>query len=473
MKVLLVSAPYTIYGGLEGVGGKVAPLNLGYLASSLKKYKGNISVSILDADALRIPYQKLKGIFEKEKPDIVGVSAPSAVYSQSLKVCEIVRELNSNTKIIMGGSHPTAMPLETVKEKAIDFVVYGEGEVTLCELIDSFEKGDTGYNLINGIAFKDKDGNPVLTEPRGLAEDLDSVPFPARELMPMDVYFISPTKRSTGRKTGNMISSRGCPFNCTYCMAKVMWQGRVRFRSPRNVVDEIEECVNKYGIGEILFHDEFFALKHSRVRQICGEILRRKLDIFWACMSRAGSVNAAILKEMKGAGCRLISFGLESGSQVILNNIRKSNTIDNARESISLVKEAGIRTHASYMVGNIGETDKTMRETINLAKELNTDVAAFFMATPYPGTEFYKEAVKKGYLRKDVEWKDFSMLSKNKPTLNMPGMSAKRMERWQKRANIEYYVRLRYLFMKLAQIRNLDDILNVFRGIRLLFRLVK
>jgi ubiquinone/menaquinone biosynthesis C-methylase UbiE len=210
----------------------------------------------------------------------------------------------------------------------------------------------------------------------------------------------------------------------------------------------------------------------ERVIEICEEITRRKLDIAFICMSRVGRfVNKEILKVMKRAGCKQISFGIESGSQKVLNAMKKGTTIKDARDSIKLVKDVGIKTHASYMIGNIGETKETIKQTIEFAKELDTDIAAFFVTSPLPGTELWNEAVSKGYIKEDFEWIDFSPLSKNESVLDLPGLCSKEIKKWHRRVVKEYYLRPKYILKQVFGQKGEVDILNLIDGFKILLRL--
>jgi len=236
---------------------------------------------------------------------------------------------------------------------------------------------------------------------------------------------------------------------------------------------EIEECINKYGIREFNFHDELFTVDKKRTIEFCQEVVKRKLEIVSVCMIRVDFADEETLRWMKRAGCRKIMFGFESGSQMILDLMKKHVAMEKAEEAVKLVKKIGIKTAGNFMLGNIGETEKTIRQSIDLAKKLNCDTMAFFVASPYPGTEFYQIAKQKGYFRKDVDWKDFTLVSNNLPPLDLPGLPAKEILRWQKRAYWEYYLRPRYIWQKIAGIRSWIDILNLWNGAKLFLRLEK
>lgn len=472
MKVLLLNPPFTEYAGLKGHGGKALPLNLAYLAGYLKQQKPYMDIVILDCEGLSLSYNQIEKELHRINPDIVGITTSTPAYAQVLEVARRIKKVDKSIKVVVGGPHPTALPEDTVKESDIDIAVLGEGEVTFFEIVNTIEKNNDIADVL-GIAYKDRFGKIHRNPQRPMIKDLDALPFPARELFPLEIYRPPPTKRISNKKPGNMITSRGCPYTCTYCMATVIWRHRVRFRSVGNVVDEIEHCVRDFGIGEINFHDELFTLKKNRTIEICREIRRRKLDVVWVCMVRVDYISDEVLREMKLAGCRKIMFGFESGSQMILDKMKKKVALDKAEQAVRSVKKAGIKTAGNFMFGNIGETEATIRQSIELAKKLNTDTCAFFIASPYPGTEFYEIAKNEGYLRNDLEWKDFCLVSNNLPPLNLPGLPAVRLLELQKKAYREYYLRFRYVFEKLTGIRSIVEIKNLLNGALLFLRIEK
>jgi radical SAM superfamily enzyme YgiQ (UPF0313 family) len=470
MKVLLLNPPFAEYAGLKGHGGKALPLNLAYLAGYLRQQRPALELSVLDCEGRSLTYDQIENEIRTIGPDIVGITAPTPAYAQVVEVVARIKEIDSHIQVILGGPHPTALPQETLSETNIDIAVLGEGERSFYEIVDAIDQKRSLAD-IKGIAFKDSTGNIIHNPQRPLIDKLDDLPFPARDLFPLELYYPPPTKRVSDKKPGNMITSRGCPYACTYCMASAMWKRKVRLRSAPNVVDEIEHCVKDFGIGEFNFHDELFTLNKKRTIEICREIRRRKLDICWVCMVRVDYVSDEVLEEMKLAGCRKIMFGFESGSQMILDKMKKKVALERAEEAVKAVKRAGIRTAGNYMFGNIGETEKTIYQSIELAKKLNTDTCAFFIASPYPGTEFYEIAKRKGYLRKELDWKDFCLVSNNLPPLDLPGLPAARILELQKKAYREYYLRFKYILGKLKMLKSPVDVKNLIDGALLLFRI--
>lgn len=463
MKVLLINPPFTHYGGLEGHGGKATPLNLGYLASYLRERGKGYEVSILDAEALDMLFEDIEYEIKKQIPSVVGITSSTPAYTNAIKIAEICKKVNPKIFVVIGGVHASAFPQRTLTE-GFDYVVIGEGEETFFDLLETIRNNKPIFN-VNGICYKDGK-EAVLTKPRRLIENLDVLPFPARDLMPHHLYQPPPTKRVSTFNATSITSARGCPFSCNFCSAHVVWTRRYRHRSAVNVADEFEYCINTFNMREFIFTDELFTLKLDRASAICEEIINRNLKIAWVCMCRVGQVTEGILKLMKKAGCKEISFGIESGDERILDTMHKGITLDKARESIRLTKKVGIHTHASYMIGNLGETEESIRNTINFAKELNTDIAAFFVATPLPGTELYEKALAMGYIRKETEWKDFSPLSKTNPVINFPHLPSSLLMQWHRRAIKEYYMRPKYILKKIFSLRSKADILNIYNGLK-------
>lgn len=470
MKIILINPMFTLYGGVKGHGGSSPPINLGYVASYVRSQKPHYDLSILDAEALKLTYKDVENHVARERPDVVGITANTPAFHHVTNIAKSCKNVDKKIKVVVGGPHPSGLPEKTIRVRTIDYVVVGEGEVTFFELLNALEQGKN-LNTVDGLLYKEHD-QIIRTQPRELLKNLDILPFPARDLMPHDLYAPAPTKRVSNFQATSICSARGCPFDCTFCGAKLVWQRKYRFRSSKNVVDEIEHCV-AWGVREFNFTDELFTANAERVHELCEEILQRNLDIAFTCMSRVGAFVAKdMLQVMKKAGCKQISFGIESGSQTVLDTMHKKIRIDEARDSIQLVKDAGIKTHASYMIGNLEETQETIRQTIELAKELNTDIAAFFVTSPFPGTELWNEAVRRGYVREDVKWIDFSPLSsQGVPVLNLPDLSSEEIKAWHKRAIREYYLRPRYIAKRLFGLKSRVDILNLINGIKIFLRI--
>jgi len=474
MKILLINPPFTKFGGLEGQGGKTAPLNLAYLAAYLRKYKKpRPEIKILDAEGLRMSMKEVDQEIENFQPNLIGMTMPTPAYECVKEIAKRAKKMLTNVFIVAGGPHPSAFPETLIKEiPEIDFSILGEGEVPFLKLVTALENKS---NLANVPALSYKMGGKVVFNPeRAFIEDLNSMPFPARDLLPNEIYYPSlPKKMGTTRGyLANMFTSRGCPYNCTYCESKRIWNQNVRLRSANNVVDEIEQCVKKYGASELIFHDDIFPLNRERTIEICRKIKERNLNIYWACMTRVNFVWKDVMETMKEAGCRLVNFGFESGSEEILKNIRKGTTLKQAREAMKICNNIGLRTMGNFMIGNIGETEETIKQTIKFAKELNPHTIGVFVTIPYPGTDLYCQAKELGYLNEKIPWKNYASVATSEPPMVLPNLSPRRLRYWQARALREFYFRPAYVWKRIKEIRNIKDIKTLFDGIILFLKIV-
>jgi radical SAM superfamily enzyme YgiQ (UPF0313 family) len=244
-----------------------------------------------------------------------------------------------------------------------------------------------------------------------------------------------------------------------------MWDGKYRYRSPENVICEIEELVNGYGVSEFNFNDDLFTANKKRLERFCELIIEKQFDIHWVCMSRADYIHPEILKLMKKAGCGKIAMGLESGSQTVLNAMNKHVDLHKSLEAVREIKKTGIKVGVSFVIGHIGETEETIKETIKLAKKCNPDTVAFFQASPYPGTEFYRMVKEAGYLRPDIRWSDFAIVSNQISTVNLPGLPAEAIHKWVKKAYRSFYLSPKYISSRFIHIRSLHDLKNLVLGL--------
>lgn len=452
MKVSLVNplAPQIESSVVLGI--TVPPLGLAYIAAVLEE--NGHAVRIIDAQALGISLPQIKREIEKDQPDVVGVTSTTPTVREALSTIRTAKEACPNAITVMGGPHVSFLPTETLQKcEQLDVACVGEGEQTMLELAQTIERR-TSLSNVRGIVYRSGD-HIVKTPPQPLIDDLDSLPFPARHLLPMDKYTI------LGKKSiiGHLITSRGCPFNCTFCASSLLFGKRFRGRSPKNVVDEIEQVVSEYNPGSIEFSDDEFTLDRKRAEGICDEIKRRGLSILWACSSRVDTVSRDLLRKMKEAGCFLIYYGVESGCQRILNLMRKGTRIKQVIDAIRWTKEVGIETLASYIIGFPGETKKEIEKTITFAKRLNTDYAQFSLATPYPGTELYDSAKEKSFLLTE----DWSQYTAGKPIILNNDCSKEDLMRLLTKAYKSFYLSPRILLRHLRK-RHLPLILRAIRS---------
>lgn len=472
-KVLLVNAAFNKYGGIKGHGGSSVPLNLCYLAAFGRDKHPDVDFKILDAEALGLSHENTAEEALQYSPDLIGITTNTCVFESVIALTKILKERLPNANIILGGPHVSALPERSLEESEADFVTIGEGEYTLGELIERIKSDKRDYNSISGLAYRDENGSIKVNSQRALIDNLDTIPFPARDLVDNNLYQPPPTKRVSLGANTLIATSRGCPFNCGFCGAQTVWTRKTRRRSPESVVDEIESCVKDHGIISFNFTDELFTSDKRHVLEICRLIRERELKIAWVCSARAQRLDKETLEEMKRAGCHEISFGIESGNCKILKKIDKALDLGEAQRVVSLTKRVGITTHASYILGYIDETEETIKDTINFAKRLNTDVAAFFIASPLPGTPLYNEAKEKGFLRSNASWSDYSPLSNNESVLALPNLSTSVIREWHRRAIKSYYFRLKYIASRLARLRHWYEVVNILAGFKIFFRIKK
>lgn len=430
MKVLLVQPPIPSEVELYSTAEMVAPsMGLAYLAAVLERY--GYRVEILDAPAFQLSHKQLPEEFRRRKPDIVGVTATTAVAPSAFKTARIAREVLPESLIVMGGPHITFLPERTLEEEpSIQVGVVGEGEYTLLELVQAWEEGGD-LRRVKGIVYREN-GRIRFSKPRPLIENLDELPFPARHLLPMDRYKVFGKHETLGL----IFTSRGCPYNCTFCSSSLIFGKKFRARSPRNVVDEIEEFVDRYKSNRIEFVDDLFIFDKKRVLEICREIKRRGLDVVWVCSARSDLVDGELLKALRDAGCVMIYLGVESGVQRVLNLMRKGIKVEQSIRAVRLAKDAGLQVVASFVLGTPGETWEEALETIRFAKRLDPDFVQFSLATPFPGTELYRYAKEKGLLLTE-DWTKYTVL---KPVMRTEELSERELKKLIKKAYFDFYL---------------------------------
>jgi len=467
MRVVLINPSFNRYGGLAGHGGRMAPINLCYLAAYGREKHPDVEFSIIDAEVHGLSHEETATQVADTEPDLIGITANTCAFDSVIKLSVLLREKFPQARLLIGGSHPSALPESALVESGADFISIGEGEITFAQLLAQLKDGDEDWSKIPGIYFRDADGSVRPGSPAQLIPDLDVLPLPARDLVDNSLYHPAPTKRVRGGPHTLLVAGRGCPYNCGFCSAQTVWTRKSRGRSAANIVAEVEHCINEYGIRSFNFTDELFTVKKKRVLEICQAFIDRKLDMNWVCSARAHHLDMETLEAMRDAGCREISFGIEAGNQEVLKRIDKALDLDEAERVVKLTKKAGIKTHASYMFGYLGETEKTMRETINFAKKLNTEIAAFFIASPLPGTPFYTEAMAAGYLREDATWINYSPLSNLDGVISYPHLSAETIRDFHRKAIRSYYLRPAYILRRLYSLRQWHEVENLFSGLKL------
>lgn len=370
-------------------------------------------------------------------PDFLVCETSTPSFTNDAGVVGLLKKELPRLKVVFLGPHVSALPEESLKTDNIDCVVVGEYEESLLEYV---EKGPEGTR---GIAYR-SNGRVVVNGPRDYIEDLDSIPFPARDLLPNYKYF-DPILRNPFTF---LLGGRGCPYRCIFCNWPQTISGRkYRVRTAQNIVDEIAHLLKDYEFKSILFNDDTFTANRNHAIAVCEEILRRKLRFSWACYARADTEDEGLLRKLKEAGCYLLKVGIESSNQKILDNVKKGYVVKNIRKGVRLMLDLGFHVHATFVIGLPGETKETIQDTINFAVELSPTTVQFSSAIPYPGTEFYD------YLQRNKNitagnWEEFMPL---RPVFEYPSLPADEIINSVKQAYRQYYLRPKYVKIALRE----------------------
>lgn len=366
------------------------PLGLGYITAVLKQNGYNAKV----LDMFDYDWAEVSSSISKENPDIVGVSCLTNARANSLRTAKIAKEVNPQAKVILGGPHASCMYKQILEHYPVDAVVIGEGEITAVELTRAFEAG-SDLKAVAGIAYK-KNGEVTVTGARAFIRDLDSLPFPAHEQFDLSRY--KKEGVDVNKRMVDIITSRGCPFKCLFCSSCKFWGKIWRYRSVKNIVDEIELLNKGLGVDAFNFSDDIFTIRKGNVIEMCKEILERGLRITWFAQSRVNCISEEMLGWMKKAGCKTIAFGIESGSPRILKTIDKDITVEQAIGAFRITKEAGLNADAFFMVGNPGETEESIEETCALIDKTMPHHIVVSVTAVYPESGLYELARKNNML---------------------------------------------------------------------------
>jgi len=375
------------------------PLGLMYIASYLRK-NVDCTVKILDTLAEKMDYGTIERHIRDFNPSIVGVTTHTHNLIDVILIVNIVRKINKTIHISLGGAHINAFPQESMETLSIDSLVLGDGEITFAELVRCLQQ-KTDLRKVKGIIFKEE-SKYLNTGSRGDIVDLDALPFPEREFLDYKKYYCILGKKAI---MTTMISSRGCPYECTFCSTP---KGYYRTRLPENIVEEMVSCI-KLGIEEIHFVDDTFNVDLDRVAKICHEIKKRGLKIRWSFRGRVDRLTEPLLRELKKAGCYRIHLGVESATDEGLRRLKKGIRVAQIKEAFRLTRDVGIDSVAYFLIGCPHEkTREDVLKMIDFSKEIDPDFALFNVLTPYPSTELYEDGLKRGILKSDY-WKNFAL----------------------------------------------------------------
>ncbi|MDH5509403.1 MAG: B12-binding domain-containing radical SAM protein [Nitrospinota bacterium] len=439
-KVLLVYPPiskFERYGGRLGFfGGNQIPLGIFLLASYLRE-KG-IEVHAIDAEARLMKPEDIAQLLKRDGYNVLGISATTVAFHRALELAKCAKEISPDVVTILGGPHVSTSPGQPMEYDAFDYAIRNEGEETLVELLGCLEV-DGNHEEISGLSFR-KGGEIKVNPARRYIEDLDTLPFPAYDMIP-DIGIYSPPPFNYKKSpVVNIITSRGCPFKCTFCETTTFGR-KVRMRSAKNIVDEIQHVTEKYGAREIAFVDDTFTVQPKRIYEIFELARERNLDFPWSCMSRVDTVDDALLEFMSQRGCWYVALGIESGDEEILKRIKKNIKFSQVEKVVSKCHELGMVTKGFFMIGHPGETVETIEKTIKYAQSILLDHVVVTINTPMPGSEQYRTVNSYGTLD-ESGWTKYNMWN---PVFTPTGLSKKTMLSMQKKFIRSFYLQPRVI----------------------------
>ncbi len=461
MRILLINPPfedeYSVGNSksIKYVLNVIPPLGLAYLGAALEK--ASFSVKIIDGfvEDINIP-----GIISSG-PDIIGLTAATPTFNSALLIARRIREGLPSAIIVLGGSHIAAMPFEAMSAGPFDIGVLGEGEETLVELVSLRASGGSeAISGVKGIIFREG-GELIITPKREAIRDLDNLPFPARRLLP-PLSRYRPTPASYRRlPLAAIMTSRGCPGRCSFC-DRAVFGNNFRKRSADNVLAEVDEVIGKYGAREIRFFDDLFTLDKERVSAICKGLKKKRIP--WTCLTTVRAVNRDLLKEMKGAGCWQVLYGLESGDEGMLKLLSKGNTLEQNIRAVRWAKEAGLSVRADFIVGTPGETVNSLKRTLDFTLKMPLDYAHFNKFVPYPGTELYRGLARQGH---SFDFSRGASITAHSDFIYLPQTIADK-EYYKEFVNLahrRFYLRLSYILRRLLSIRGWEELSGQIKGL--------
>lgn len=399
-KILIVAPPYRL-------SQTAFPLGLMWIAAVLQK--AGHEVGVIDMDAYNLTRENLAKELREREYDYFLTGGMITAWNFLRFVCDYVKSIKPDAKVVVGGGVISSTPRHFISTGSADAGVIGEGEATILDLVDAFEN-NRDLASVAGIVFR-RAGEVVRTMSRKGIEDLDSIPFPAWDLFNVkEIYSRFPSHSSifSAKRTGSVYTTRGCPFQCSFCYT----EKTVRQRSVPNIIEEFKELKGKFGIGHIMIADDLFVVNKNRTVEFCEAMIRNRLNMTWAATGRCNIVEQEFLKLMKAAGCVFLGLGIESGSKAVLKSIKKNQTPEQIIEAVKMVQKAGIVPGGTFIIGLPAETRETIRETVDIYKQINryrTHVNKFFFATPYPGTSLYEELYGKGRIGDEIKY--FELIS--------------------------------------------------------------
>jgi len=428
------------------------PLSLALISSLLERE--DWEVQLLDCGVEGIDMDGLRRKMSEFGPDFIVFTTATPTIVGDLLVARLAKEVCPGSKVACFGIHVTVFPEESFcLARDLDYIVRGEPEFTFRELAQAV-KGERPISKISGVSYQGS-GGLVHNPDRGFPDRLDELPFPAWHLI-NPIHYRLPF---SGRPFLLITPARGCPYQCIFCAAMTYYGRKLRYHSPERVVEEMKWIKDKFGVEDLLFWSEVFNARRDFVLAVCDEIERKDVRLNWVCSNRVDQVDREVLKRIRRAGCWMISYGIESGCQEILDRSKKGANLEQTRKAVCLAKEAGLEVVGHFVLGLPGETRETIKETFRFAKGLGLDYAQFYCAVPLPGTSLYDLARSSGWLSTS-DWTGFEQ---NFSVMNLPGLSSTEVMKLRKKAYKDFYLRPRRIIRVLRKIKGFREVRGLFK----------
>lgn len=457
--ILFINPPLSLterYGAMASAGAENPPHAFLYLGVVTRQHGYN--TKILDASAHNMTANDILDYIDNIKPDYIGMTAFTISIDKVASLTKIIKNKNPDIKIIIGGPHISAIPEETFTlYKDFDYALIGEAETSLIDLLKVFKEGGS-LDDVPGLCYR-SDGEIIVTAKKVNNYDLKNIGILAWDLLDgyPNIYSAAASYFSKTPYT-DIITSRGCPFLCTFC-DRAVFGNKVRSIGIDNIIQNIEFLVKKYGIKSLYFQDDTLLSLTETLDELCEYLIKRKYDLIWSCNSRINQITETKLEMLKKAGCWKLSIGIESGSEKILKIMNKKINMDQVTEKLKLARKCGIKTNGYFILGSFGETKETLRETIEFCKKVELDTIRVSYFTPFPGSELSKQCLNSGTIKS--HWSKFSFYN----VVYVPkDLSEDDLVRTYKKIMKNFYLRPKTIYSYLSTIKRPENLVNMGKG---------